>query len=54
MAECCLCPCGRVIVSYCEDCRDRYNILAKKWRAKIRREEIESGGGDEQLTQVEI
>ena len=34
--------------------RDRYNILAKKWRAKIRREEKESGGGDEQLTEVEI
>ena len=34
--------------------RDRYNILAKKWRAKIRREEKESGGGDEQLTDGEI
>lgn len=34
--------------------RDRYQVLAKKWREKVRRQENESGGGDEQLTEVEI
>ena len=34
--------------------KDRYQVLAKKWRDKVRRQEIESAGGDEQLTEVEI
>ena len=34
--------------------RDQYQVLAKKWREKVRRQENESGGGDEQLTEVEI
>ena len=34
--------------------RDQYQVLAKKWREKVRRQENESGGRDEQLTEVEI
>lgn len=33
--------------------RDRYNILAKKWQLRVREEESESGGGDEEMTEVE-
>ena len=34
--------------------RDRYNILAKKWKAKVGAEEKESGGGDKHMTEVEV
>ena len=34
--------------------RDQYQVLAKKWREKVRRQKNESGGRDEQLTEVEI
>ena len=34
--------------------RDRYNGLAKKWRAKVASEAKESGGGHEHLTEVEV
>ena len=34
--------------------RDQYQVLAKKWREKVRRQENESGGRDEQLIEVEI
>ena len=34
--------------------RDQYQVLTKNWREKVRRQENESGGGDEQLTEVEI
>ena len=35
--------------------RDRFNILAKKWRVKVRQEERESGGGDkEELVELEM
>lgn len=34
--------------------RDQYQVLTKKWREKVRRQENESGGGDEQSTEVEI
>ncbi|KAL9976794.1 hypothetical protein ACROYT_G014128 [Oculina patagonica] len=33
--------------------RDGYNILAKKWREKVSKEEKESGGGDEHQTELE-
>ena len=34
--------------------RDQYQVLAKKWREKVRRQQNESGGRDEQLTEVEL
>ena len=33
--------------------RDRFNILAKKWRIKVRQEERESGGGDKEMSEAE-
>ena len=32
--------------------RDRFNILAKKWRVKVRQEERESGGGDKEMSKA--
>ena len=34
--------------------RDRYHILAKKWKAKVGAEEKESGGGEKDMTEVEV
>ena len=34
--------------------RDRYNILARKWKAKVGAEEKESGGGEKHMTEVEV
>lgn len=34
--------------------RDRYHILARKWKAKVGAEEKESGGGDKHMTEVEV
>lgn len=34
--------------------RDRYNILARKWKVKVGAEEKESGGGDKHMTEVEV
>ena len=33
--------------------RDRFNILAKEWRVKVRQEERESGAGDEETSEAE-
>ena len=33
--------------------RDRSDILAKKWRVKVRQEERESGGGDKEMSEAE-
>ena len=33
--------------------RDRFNILAKKWRIKVRQEERESGGRDKEMSEAE-
>lgn len=32
--------------------RDHFNIMAKKWRVKVRQEERKSGGGDEKMSAV--
>ncbi|KAK2546700.1 hypothetical protein P5673_033686 [Acropora cervicornis] len=37
-----------------ERVRDRYHILAKKWKAKVAAEEKESGGGEKDMTEVEV
>ena len=34
--------------------RDRYHILAKKWKVKVAAEEKESGGGEKHMTEVEV
>ena len=34
--------------------RDRYHILARKWKAKVAAEEKESGGGEKHMTEVEV
>ena len=33
--------------------RDRFDILTKKWRVKVRQEERESGDGDKEITEAE-
>ena len=33
--------------------RDRFNILAKEWRVKVRQEERESDAGDEEMSEAE-
>ena len=33
--------------------RDRYHILARKWKAKVGAEEKESGGGEQHMTELE-
>ena len=50
---CCLCPYGRGYACHCLSLRDGFNILTKKWHAKVRQEEREIGGGNEEIRGVE-
>lgn len=50
---CCLCPYGRGYACHCLSLRDGFNILTKKWHAKLRQEERVIGGGNEEIRGVE-
>ena len=52
MTGCCPCPYGSGYACHFQSIRDHFNIMAKKWRVKVRQEERKSGGGDEKMSAV--